>query len=113
MAEWQPSPNHGPRAPGKPVDTLILHYTGMPSAEGSLRWLCDQVGLDVIGAWWFGADAMDLFRSCRTRMHQLGQPAAAIRDWEEMMAPLIDGIQETMDRHRVTSEVHFMTKVRR
>jgi hypothetical protein len=81
--------------------------------DRSLRWLCEQVGLDVIGAWWFGADAMDLFRSCRTRMHQLGQPAAAIRDWEAMMAPLIDGIQETMDRHLVASEVHFMTRVRR
>jgi hypothetical protein len=79
----------------------------------SLRWLCDQVGLDVLGAWWFGADAMDLFRSVRTRMHQLGQPEAALHDWEKMIAPLIDGIQETMDCHMVTSEVHFLTKVRR
>ncbi len=35
------SPNHGPRAPGKPVDILLLHYTGMPSAASALRWLCD------------------------------------------------------------------------
>lgn len=81
--------------------------------DKSLRWLCDQVGLDVIGEWWFGADAMDLFRSGRTRMHQLEQPETGIRDWEQMMAPLIDGIQETMDRNKVPSEVHFLTKVRR
>jgi N-acetylmuramoyl-L-alanine amidase len=24
-----------------PVDMLVLHYTGMPSGEGALRWLCD------------------------------------------------------------------------
>ncbi len=38
---FQASPNHGERAPGKPVDILLLHYTGMPSAEGALKWLCD------------------------------------------------------------------------
>ena len=26
---------------GKPVDILLLHYTGMPSAERALNWLCD------------------------------------------------------------------------
>jgi N-acetylmuramoyl-L-alanine amidase len=35
------SPNHGPRRPGASVDILLLHYTGMPSAEGALSWLCD------------------------------------------------------------------------
>jgi len=35
------SPNHGPRLGGGPIDILLLHYTGMPSAEGALKWLCD------------------------------------------------------------------------
>jgi N-acetylmuramoyl-L-alanine amidase len=35
------SPNHGERAAGKPVDMLILHYTGMASEEGALGWLCN------------------------------------------------------------------------
>lgn len=39
--EHSPSPNHGERAPGKPVDMLILHYTGMASDERALKWLCD------------------------------------------------------------------------
>jgi N-acetylmuramoyl-L-alanine amidase len=34
----RPSPNHGPR-PG-PVDMLVLHYTGMRSAEAALERLC-------------------------------------------------------------------------
>jgi N-acetylmuramoyl-L-alanine amidase len=34
-----PSPNHGPRQ--LPIDALILHYTGMASAEAALQRLCD------------------------------------------------------------------------
>ena len=36
-----PSPNFGIRAEGKRIDALILHYTGMPTAERALAWLCD------------------------------------------------------------------------
>ncbi len=35
-----PSPNHGERRDA-PVDMLILHYTGMESAEAAHAWLCD------------------------------------------------------------------------
>jgi N-acetylmuramoyl-L-alanine amidase len=35
------SPNHGPRPAGKPVDMLVLHYTGMRSAAEALDRLCD------------------------------------------------------------------------
>ena len=41
LIEKYPSPNHGERAAGKPTDMLLLHYTGMASAERALRWLCD------------------------------------------------------------------------
>lgn len=34
-----PSPNHGERVDGRPPDMIILHYTGMPSADGALQWL--------------------------------------------------------------------------
>jgi N-acetylmuramoyl-L-alanine amidase len=36
--EHLPSPNHGSRR-GQSVDILLLHYTGMPSPEGALKWL--------------------------------------------------------------------------
>lgn len=39
LIEQHPSPNHGPRLGGGSVDILLLHYTGMPSAEGALAWL--------------------------------------------------------------------------
>ncbi len=36
-----PSPNHGARA--KPASALILHYTGMPTAESALELLCSPL----------------------------------------------------------------------
>lgn len=40
-AQVHPSPNHGRRVSGAPIDMLILHYTGMQSAEAALQRLCD------------------------------------------------------------------------
>jgi N-acetylmuramoyl-L-alanine amidase len=40
-AEPRVSPNFGPRRDGVSVDSLILHYTGMPSGESAEAWLCD------------------------------------------------------------------------
>ena len=37
----RPSPNHGKRPAGAPVDLVVLHYTGMPTAEAALARLCD------------------------------------------------------------------------
>lgn len=36
----RPSPNHGDRR-GRAIDALVLHYTGMPTADGALERLCD------------------------------------------------------------------------
>lgn len=37
------SPNFNERPAGVPVDILVLHYTGMPTAEEALERLCDPV----------------------------------------------------------------------
>ncbi len=36
-----PSPNHDARPAGEPIDTIVLHYTGMTSAAGALARLRD------------------------------------------------------------------------
>ncbi len=36
-----PSPNHDARPAGRAVDILLLHYTGMASAQAALDRLCD------------------------------------------------------------------------
>jgi N-acetylmuramoyl-L-alanine amidase len=37
----RPSPNHDARPAGTPIDILLLHYTGMETAEAALDQLCD------------------------------------------------------------------------
>lgn len=36
-----PSPNFGPRREGAAIDMMVLHYTGMETAQASLTRLCD------------------------------------------------------------------------
>jgi N-acetylmuramoyl-L-alanine amidase len=40
VAEVRSSPNFGERKSGAKIDMLVLHYTGMPEAEGAVRRLC-------------------------------------------------------------------------
>ena len=40
VALVQASPNHGDRR-GRAPDSIVLHYTGMPTAEGALAQLCN------------------------------------------------------------------------
>ncbi|THF53897.1 N-acetylmuramoyl-L-alanine amidase [Allorhizobium terrae] len=40
-AEVIASPNHGERVDIAAPDTIILHYTGMPSEEAAISWLCN------------------------------------------------------------------------
>jgi N-acetylmuramoyl-L-alanine amidase len=37
----RPSPNHNARPANTPIDILLLHYTGMETAEAALERLCD------------------------------------------------------------------------
>ncbi|MCY0096041.1 N-acetylmuramoyl-L-alanine amidase [Hoeflea ulvae] len=41
-ATVRPSPNCGERKTGNDPDMLILHYTGMPTAQAALDWLCTE-----------------------------------------------------------------------
>lgn len=40
-ARVHPSPNHNDRRAGAPIDMVILHYTGMKTAEEAIQRLCD------------------------------------------------------------------------
>jgi N-acetylmuramoyl-L-alanine amidase len=42
-AKLAPSPNHGERKGGRTPDSILLHYTGLPSTESALRQLSDPV----------------------------------------------------------------------
>jgi N-acetylmuramoyl-L-alanine amidase len=38
---WHPSPSHGPRQDDGRIRFIILHYTGMTSADAARDWLCN------------------------------------------------------------------------
>lgn len=42
-AEATASPNHGERRDGRRPDILLLHYTGMETAQGALDWLVNPL----------------------------------------------------------------------
>jgi N-acetylmuramoyl-L-alanine amidase len=39
-ADWRPAANFEPRKGGERPSILLMHYTGMHSADRALRWLC-------------------------------------------------------------------------
>jgi N-acetylmuramoyl-L-alanine amidase len=49
--ETRESPNHDARLEGVPVDILLLHFTGMRTAEDALERLCDPVA--KVSSHWF------------------------------------------------------------
>lgn len=40
---WRAAPSHEPRAGGRAPDILLMHYTGMVSAQAAIDRLCDPV----------------------------------------------------------------------
>ena len=56
----RPSPNHDARPTGAHVDMLILHYTGMTSAEAALARLCDPAS--GVGAHYLVDDDATIYR---------------------------------------------------
>jgi len=56
----RPSPNHGERRGGGPIDILVLHYTGMTSAEAALDLLCTPAA--QVSAHWLIDEAGTVYR---------------------------------------------------
>lgn len=55
MMTERPSPNRDERPDGVAIDMLVLHYTGMPSAQAALTRLTDPVA-KVSAHWLIGED---------------------------------------------------------
>ena len=79
--------------------------------DSSLSWIEQAYGFQRIGEWWFGADSMDLMRTVSMRLNQChGDDLMAAR-WRAELGPLIDALQLTLDRARLSSEVHLVWRV--
>lgn len=121
------SPNVEPHRGGRRPDMLILHYTGMASAEAACRWLCDPASkvschylVDEAGevtqmvdemsrAWHAGAaswegDSDINSRSIGIEIHNPG-PEGGYPDFPEaQMASVITLAGEIVARHQIRPE---------
>lgn len=126
MTAWidRPSPNHGPRPADAAIDILLLHYTGMataeaalarltdPAAEVSCHWLIDEDGtlyrlVDESRRAWhagrsFWAGCTDInSRSIGVELvnpgHELGYPAFP----PAQMHSLVELSREIVARHPI------------
>jgi N-acetylmuramoyl-L-alanine amidase len=120
-----PSPNHDARPPGIAVDMLVLHYTGMKTAEEALARLCDRQAkvsahytIDRDGrvyihvpedrrAWhagvsyWAGATNVNA-RSIGIEIVNPGHEFGYIPFAPEQIASLIDLAQGILSRHSIS-----------
>jgi N-acetylmuramoyl-L-alanine amidase len=124
---WRPSPNIEERKDGKTADILLLHYTGMPDAEGACAWLCnpeskvschylvDEEGRIVqmveegMRAWHAGAsswkDEADVnSRSIGIEIHNQG-PAFGYPPFpDRQMDAVIELCRDILERHPIAPE---------
>jgi Methyltransferase domain len=81
--------------------------------ERSIDWMCGEFGLQRSAEWWFGADAMDLFRAVSVELRRNDDTEAAATLWNDMFAPAIDDVQLALDQRRLASEVHMLLRFAR
>jgi len=78
--------------------------------EKSLKWLAKEKNLEEAGTWWFGTDAMDLYRSMLVTLQKNGVSEKAQSIFKESFQGLIDDLQHQIDVTRKCSEVHIVFK---
>jgi N-acetylmuramoyl-L-alanine amidase len=124
---WRPSPNIGARRDGKTPDILLLHYTGMATAQAACRRLCDPASgvschylVDEAGAivqmveeearawhagqsFWHGERDINS-RSIGIEIHNQGHDAD-YRDFPEpQMQAVIALCRDIVERHDIAPE---------
>jgi N-acetylmuramoyl-L-alanine amidase len=124
MIGRRPSPNCDERPDGVPIDMLVLHYTGMPSAEAALarltdpaaevsaHWLIDEDGAivalvpEAMRAWhagvsfWRGAAGVNA-RSIGVELVNPGHEFGYRPFRERQMAALLELAADITARHRI------------
>ncbi len=75
----------------------------------SIAHFCSEFGFDVIGEWYFGTDIADSFRFMSLQMKKL-KGEKIIKAFSEKFIPIMDDLQEVMDRSEFCSEIHILLK---
>jgi N-acetylmuramoyl-L-alanine amidase len=126
-AEVCPSPNHGERIGVDRPDILLLHYTGMPTAEGAQAWLCNiesqvsshylvhedgrvvQMVPEARRAWHagksvWGGDTDINSRSIGIEIANPGHPGGLPDFPDRQIEALIELCRDCVERHQIPAE---------
>ncbi len=79
--------------------------------DRSIRYMADTIGFEEYAVWKFGSDMMDLYRMICVCLDQNGEHKLR-ETFGERFLPMIDELQEVMDRHEEASEIHMIIKRR-
>jgi hypothetical protein len=89
------------------ICTEVIH-TSTPRALYTT--LAAEFGFEVCAEWWFGSDAMDLYRSILVQSERMSVSAEFSASLDSVFKPLIDSLQLEIDKAEVCSEVHMLWK---
>ena len=77
--------------------------------ESSLKYMSEKIGFEEYAVWKFGSDMMDLYRMICVSLDQNGN--SALREvFSKKFLPMLDEMQEVVDRHEEASEIHMIIK---
>jgi hypothetical protein len=97
--------------PGIMPRQLAIGHTHL-FTRSSIDFLASEYNLTPVGAWWFGTDMMDYFRSVYVSICNDSNLMSMADDYRDLFAPLIDQLQVVIDKQRQSSQVHMVFKVR-
>lgn len=80
--------------------------------DQSLGWIEQALSFRRVGEWWFGLDMVDLVRLLGVHFAANPETTPALPLWNEMMRPVLDAMQQSLDARRQASEVHMLWKVK-
>ncbi len=79
--------------------------------EKSISYCLETAGLDLIGQWFFGQDAADLWRYLKVELEG-SLPPQLTSTLEDNFAPVLDAVQSAVDRAKLSDSRH-MVAIRR
>ena len=81
--------------------------------KGSIEHFSAEFNLEQVGAWWFGTDMMDYYRSVRVELDRNPNLNNMVKPWLNLFEPLIDELQLVLDKKRESGQVHLVFSIRR
>lgn len=76
----------------------------------SIEYFCKEHDFNIVGEWFFGTDAMDLYRFNLLKMSENSINQKATDLFSEKFLSVIDELQLVFDKSEFSSEVHLLLK---